>query len=103
MEWECLCDSGWYGAGCNIYLEQDCSDRKDNDGGKFSMARKHYKPIGCAINLSERHMYTIYLKPNDDVGSLGEYINWMAYKLFPIDVLHSCWVINQIHICINKN
>ena len=34
LEWECLCDSGWYGAGCNIYLEQDCSDRKDNDGGK---------------------------------------------------------------------
>ena len=35
LEWECLCDSGWYGAGCNIYLEQDCSDRKDNDGGKY--------------------------------------------------------------------
>ena len=39
LEWECLCDSGWYGAGCNIYLEQDCSDRKDNDGGKYKRTR----------------------------------------------------------------
>ena len=39
LEWECLCDSGWYGAGCYIYLEQDCSDRKDNDGGKYKKTR----------------------------------------------------------------
>jgi hypothetical protein len=33
MEWECWCESGWFGAGCDIHLEQDCSDRKDNDEG----------------------------------------------------------------------
>ena len=37
LEWECLCESGWYGAGCDIYLEQDCSDRKDNDNGKMNI------------------------------------------------------------------
>ena len=37
LEWECLCESGWYGAGCDIYLEQDCSDRKDNDKGKTNI------------------------------------------------------------------
>ena len=43
LEWECLCDSGWYGAGCNIYLEQDCSDRKDNDGGKSNIKERVYQ------------------------------------------------------------
>ena len=33
-EWEGWCEEGWFGKGCDIYLEQDCSDRKDNDGGK---------------------------------------------------------------------
>ena len=31
--------------------------------------------LDVQLTLAERHMYTIYLKPNDDVGSLGEYIN----------------------------
>jgi hypothetical protein len=34
MEWECWCESGWFGAACDIYMEQDCSDRKDNDDGE---------------------------------------------------------------------
>ena len=34
MEWECWCESGWFGPGCDIHLEQDCSDRKDNDEGE---------------------------------------------------------------------
>ena len=33
-EWECWCDSGWFGAGCDVYMEKDCSDRKDNDHGE---------------------------------------------------------------------
>ena len=33
LEWECWCDSGWFGAGCDIPMEQDCSDRRDNDQG----------------------------------------------------------------------
>ncbi len=35
LEWECWCESGWFGPGCDISLEQDCSDRKDNDEGTF--------------------------------------------------------------------
>ena len=32
--WECLCESGWYGPGCDIRLEQNCDDKQDNDKGK---------------------------------------------------------------------
>ena len=34
LEWECWCESGWFGTGCDMPLEQDCSDRRDNDQGK---------------------------------------------------------------------
>ena len=40
LEWECWCDSGWFGAGCDIPLERDCSDRRDIDQGKTF--RKHF-------------------------------------------------------------
>ena len=33
LEWECWCESGWFGQGCDIPLEQDCYDRRDNDQG----------------------------------------------------------------------
>ena len=33
-EWECWCDSGWFGAGCDVRMEKDCSDRRDNDHGE---------------------------------------------------------------------
>ena len=34
LEWECWCESGWFGQGCDIPMEQDCSDRRDNDQGE---------------------------------------------------------------------
>ena len=34
QRWECLCESGWYGPGCDIRLEQNCDDRVDNDKGE---------------------------------------------------------------------
>ena len=38
MEWECWCDSGWFGEGCDVYMEKDCSDKKDNDDGERTIA-----------------------------------------------------------------
>ena len=40
MEWECWCDSGWFGEGCDVYMEKDCSDRKDNDDGERERERE---------------------------------------------------------------
>ena len=37
LEWECWCESGWFGPGCDIPMERDCSDRRDNDQGKITM------------------------------------------------------------------
>ena len=34
MAWECLCETGWYGPGCDIQLEQQCDDKTDNDRGE---------------------------------------------------------------------
>lgn len=34
MEWECWCESGYFGPGCDILMEQDCSDKRDNDQGE---------------------------------------------------------------------
>ena len=34
MAWECLCQTGWYGPGCDIELEQQCDDKIDNDRGQ---------------------------------------------------------------------
>ena len=34
MAWECLCETGWYGPGCDIQLEQQCDDKTDNDKGE---------------------------------------------------------------------
>ncbi len=33
-DWECWCESGWYGRGCEVEMERDCSDKRDNDGGE---------------------------------------------------------------------
>jgi len=33
-DWECMCEYGWFGQGCQIEMEQDCSDRLDNDKGE---------------------------------------------------------------------
>ncbi|XP_032454288.1 teneurin-m isoform X5 [Nasonia vitripennis] len=30
-QWECRCYDGWNGKDCSVYLEQDCSDGRDND------------------------------------------------------------------------
>ena len=38
QRWECLCESGWYGPGCDIRLEQNCDDRVDNDKGELEMS-----------------------------------------------------------------
>ncbi|XP_057653225.1 teneurin-m isoform X11 [Diorhabda carinulata] len=29
--WECRCDNGWDGVDCNLLLEQNCNDGRDND------------------------------------------------------------------------
>ncbi|KAF0298673.1 Teneurin-m [Amphibalanus amphitrite] len=34
-EWECSCDSGWFGDDCSLPLESDCGDRVDNDKDKL--------------------------------------------------------------------
>ena len=34
LAWECLCETGWYGAGCQIQLELNCDDKTDNDKGE---------------------------------------------------------------------
>lgn len=33
-EWACECQDGWEGADCNVKLEKQCDDGKDNDQGK---------------------------------------------------------------------
>ena len=45
LEWECWCDSGWFGPGCDIPMEQDCSDRKDNDQGTYYVIMKWFTCI----------------------------------------------------------
>ena len=53
--WECLCESGWYGPGCDIRLEQNCDDKQDNDKGKLRIFFSLYKYFSFAdyqINCS---------------------------------------------------
>ena len=45
LEWECWCDSGWFGPGCDIPMEQDCSDRKDNDQGTCYIIMKWFRDL----------------------------------------------------------
>ena len=33
----CECSSGWTGPDCSVQLETQCSDEKDNDGGKLML------------------------------------------------------------------
>jgi len=33
-EYHCVCANGWAGRDCGISLETECTDSKDNDGGK---------------------------------------------------------------------
>ena len=40
--WECLCESGWYGPGCDIRLEQNCDDKQDNDKGKLRIFSEYF-------------------------------------------------------------
>ena len=42
MAWECLCETGWYGPGCSIELEQSCDDKVDNDRGKNAVHGLQY-------------------------------------------------------------
>uniref|UniRef100_A0A8B9M3Z9 EGF-like domain-containing protein n=1 Tax=Accipiter nisus TaxID=211598 RepID=A0A8B9M3Z9_9AVES len=30
--WQCVCQSGWRGPGCNVAMETACADNKDNEG-----------------------------------------------------------------------
>ena len=32
--WKCSCLPGWEGEDCSQATEQDCTDKKDNDGGE---------------------------------------------------------------------
>ena len=41
MAWECLCETGWYGPGCSIELEQSCDDKVDNDRCKNLVHSSH--------------------------------------------------------------
>ena len=53
LEWECWCESGWFGQGCDIPLEQDCSDRRDNDqGGSKKNDMKNAAAAADHINFS---------------------------------------------------
>ena len=36
-EWRCECNQDFDGVDCSIPLERDCSDKKDNDGGKAEL------------------------------------------------------------------
>lgn len=32
--WQCVCQTGWRGPGCNVAMETSCADNKDNEGGE---------------------------------------------------------------------
>jgi len=32
--WQCVCQTGWRGPGCNVAMETACADNKDNEGGE---------------------------------------------------------------------
>ena len=32
--WDCVCQLGWRGTGCDTSMETGCGDGKDNDGGR---------------------------------------------------------------------
>lgn len=43
--WQCVCQTGWRGPGCNVAMETSCADNKDNEGGE--QASSHSQPLKC--------------------------------------------------------
>jgi len=39
--WQCVCQTGWRGPGCNVAMETSCADNKDNEGGEQVSSNSH--------------------------------------------------------------
>ena len=49
--WQCVCQTGWRGPGCNVAMETACADNKDNEGGE----QKSFN----SQSLKNRGLYTL--------------------------------------------
>lgn len=52
--WQCVCQTGWRGPGCNVAMETSCADNKDNEGGEQASSNSHLlkKSVVCAFVMS---------------------------------------------------
>lgn len=58
--WQCVCQTGWRGPGCNVAMETSCADNKDNEGGE--RASSNSRPLkNRAWHLYGRHE-SLFLK-----------------------------------------
>lgn len=52
--WQCVCQTGWRGPGCNVAMETSCADNKDNEGGE--QASSNSQPLkNRALCIYSRH------------------------------------------------
>lgn len=52
--WQCVCQTGWRGPGCNVAMETSCADNKDNEGGE--QASSNSQPLkNRALYICGRH------------------------------------------------
>ena len=52
--WQCVCQTGWRGPGCNVAMETSCADNKDNEGGE--QASSNSQPLKSrALHIGGRH------------------------------------------------
>lgn len=52
--WQCVCQTGWRGPGCNVAMETSCADNKDNEGGEQKSSNSpSLKTRGLSIFLHE--------------------------------------------------
>lgn len=52
--WQCVCQTGWRGPGCNVAMETSCADNKDNEGGEQASSNSHplKNSVVCACVMS---------------------------------------------------
>lgn len=77
--WQCICQTGWRGSGCNVAMETSCADNKDNEGGEQKSSIKIPKEQKVICSLSIRVIYwqkCVLLYINIDLQSTLVNILW---------------------------
>lgn len=58
--WQCVCQTGWRGPGCNVAMETSCADNKDNEGGE--RASSNSQPLKSRALFIDGHRESFILK-----------------------------------------